>query len=175
MVMLALACAASARASNVAFAGAALSPGGTVRANVPLTEQEKSYSTEGGNAAPEHAVAVMAVPAGFDPQKSWPVLVILSTSDSERKNRDDLADFYRASALAQGWIVLAGDGEETPKHDTAGWRAGMTLAALDALHRSFPSSKNWPVAVAGFSGGQNAREPWRRCSRSPAIGSSAFF
>jgi predicted esterase len=29
----------------------------------------------------------------------------------------------------------------------------MTLAALDALHSSFPGSKNWPIAVAGFSGG----------------------
>ncbi|MDQ6624144.1 MAG: hypothetical protein M3Y86_11765, partial [Verrucomicrobiota bacterium] len=40
-----------------------------------------------------------------------------------------------------------------PGHDTAGWRAGMTLAALDALHRSFPGSNKWPIAVAGFSGG----------------------
>jgi hypothetical protein len=29
----------------------------------------------------------------------------------------------------------------------------MTLAALDALHRSFPSSIKWPVACAGISGG----------------------
>src|SRR5205823_10111845 len=54
---------------------------------------------------------------------------------------------------AEGWAVLAGDGENNPQHDSAGWRAGTTLAALDALHRSFPASKNWPVAVAGFSGG----------------------
>ena len=68
-------------------------------------------------------------------------------------NRDDLRDFYRAAAEAEGWIVLAGDGESPPSRDTAGWRAGMTLAALDALHSSFPGSKNWPIAVAGFSGG----------------------
>ena len=29
----------------------------------------------------------------------------------------------------------------------------MTLAALDALHRSFPGSNKWPVACAGISGG----------------------
>jgi len=29
----------------------------------------------------------------------------------------------------------------------------MTLAALDALHRSFPGSNKWPVACAGYSGG----------------------
>ena len=68
-------------------------------------------------------------------------------------NRDDLRDFYRNAAVAEGWIVLAGDGDRPPSRDTAGWRAGMTLAALDALHSSFPGSKNWPIAVAGFSGG----------------------
>jgi surfactin synthase thioesterase subunit len=29
----------------------------------------------------------------------------------------------------------------------------MTLAAISALHRSFPGSEKWPVACAGFSGG----------------------
>jgi hypothetical protein len=29
----------------------------------------------------------------------------------------------------------------------------MTLAALDALHASFPGSNKWPVAIAGYSGG----------------------
>src|ERR1044071_109365 len=35
----------------------------------------------------------------------------------------------------------------------SGWRAGHTLAALDALNRSFPGSKNWPIVCAGQSGG----------------------
>jgi hypothetical protein len=34
-----------------------------------------------------------------------------------------------------------------------GWRAGHTLAALDALNRSFPGSVKWPIACAGQSGG----------------------
>lgn len=143
----------AAQASALTFAGTPLKPGSTARASVPLSAQERQYVSEGGNVPPNHAVAVLAVPANFDPQKSWPVLVCLSTSDFKRKNRDDLEDFYRQSALMEGWLVLAGDGEDNPAHDTAGWRAGMTLAALDALHSSFPGSKNWPIAVAGFSGG----------------------
>ena len=135
------------------FAGVAVKPGDSVRASVPLSAQERQYVSEGGNPAPDHAVAVFAVPVNFDPQKSQPVLVCLSTSDFQRKNRDDLEDFYKKAALLEGWAVLAGDGENNPGHDTAGWRAGMTLAALDAMHRSFPNSKNWPIAVAGFSGG----------------------
>ncbi len=139
--------------AGINFAGVPVVPGGTARAQVPLNLREQKYVAEGGNQVPPHAVAVIAVPQGFDPQRPWPVLVCLSTSDFRRKNRDDLVELYMQAALAEGWVVLAGDGEENPRQDSAGWRAGMTLAALDALHRSFPSSSNWPIAVAGYSGG----------------------
>jgi hypothetical protein len=42
---------------------------------------------------------------------------------------------------------------ERPRDDSTGWRSAMTLASLDALHRSFPGSNRWPVACAGISGG----------------------
>jgi hypothetical protein len=156
LIAFSLACvlpATAAEKSELTFAGAAVTPGATVRANVPLDATEKSYAAEGGNAVPANAVAVLAVPPGFDPQKSWPVLVVFSTSDFKRLNRDDLADFYRTAALAEGWVILAGDGPAFPRQDSTGWRAGMTLAALDALHRGFPGSNKWPVACAGYSGG----------------------
>lgn len=139
--------------SALSFAGVPITPGATVQASVPLSATEKSYASEAGNAVPENALAVIAVPPGFDPQKNWPVLVVFSTSDFNRQNRTDLVDFYRSAALAEGWVVLAGDGPHLPAKDTSGWRAGMTLAALDALHRSFPGSNKWPVATAGYSGG----------------------
>lgn len=135
------------------FAGVPVKPGDIVRAEVPLSAQEQSYVSEGGNAVPPHAVAVLAVPPGFTLQKSCPVLIPIATSDFKRQNADDLRDFYRDAAIAEGWIVLAGDGPTAAAHDSAGWRAGTTLAALDALHRSFSGSAKWPVAVAGFSGG----------------------
>jgi hypothetical protein len=135
------------------FAGVPFSPGSTVRANVPLNTQEKSYAAQGGNSVPPNAVAVMATPANFDPKKSWPVLVACSTSDFKRQNRDDLVDFYRRVGLAEGWVLLAGDGPQPARNDTAGWRSAMTLAAIDALHRSFAASDKWPIACAGFSGG----------------------
>jgi hypothetical protein len=144
---------ALAQKSAITFAGVSLSPGATVRAEVPLSAQEKSYASEGGNSAPANAVAVIAVPRNFDPQKSWPVLIVFSTSDFNRLNRDDLVEFYRPAALAEGWVLLAGDAAQFAPRDTTGWRAAMTLAALDALHVSFPGSKKWPVACAGFSGG----------------------
>jgi surfactin synthase thioesterase subunit len=148
-----LATSARALPGGLSFAGVPLAPGATVRAEVPLSAVEKSYVAEAGNTVPANAVAVLAVPANFNPNKTWPVLVVFSTSDFKILNRDDLVRLYRETALAEGWVVLAGDGPGQPKRDTSGWRAGMTLAALDALHRSFPGSKNWPVACAGYSGG----------------------
>lgn len=153
--MAALFCAlvpASAGASYT-FAGVPLAPGGMARAEVPLNNLQKNYVSEGGNAVPPHTVAVVSVPRNFDPQKTWPILVVFSTSDFKRQNRDDLAQLYGPTATALGWVVLAGDGPEPARQDSSGWRAGHTLAALDALHRSFPKSKSWPLAVAGFSGG----------------------
>jgi surfactin synthase thioesterase subunit len=145
--------AADAAQASLNFGGTAFSPGSTVRANVPLSAQAKSYAGQGGNPVPPSAVAVLATPANFDPRKSWPVLIICSTSDFKRQNRDDLVQFYRRVGLAEGWVLLAGDGPQHARSDTAAWRAAMTLAAFDALHHSFAGSEKWPMACAGFSGG----------------------
>src|SRR5215831_18151519 len=136
----------AATAGSLTFGGVAFSPGSTVQANVPLTAQ-------GGNVVPPNAVAVLATPANFDPGKTWPVLVICSTSDFKRQNRNDLVQFYRIVGLHEGWVLLAGDGPQNARNDTAAWRGAMTLAAVAALHHSFPGSDKWPVACAGFSGG----------------------
>ena len=95
----------------------------------------------------------MATPANFNPTKSWPVLVTCSTSDFKRQNRNDLTDFYKRVGLSEGWVLLAGDGPQHAKNDNVAWRESMTLAAIDALHRSFPGAEKWPIACAGFSGG----------------------
>src|ERR1044071_1198013 len=140
-------------AGPLTFGGVAFSPGSTVKANVPLSVQEKSLATQGGNTVSPYAVAVLATPLNFDPRKSWPVLVVCSTSDSKRQNRDDLADFYGRVGVREGWLVLAGDGPQRARSDTAAWRGAMSLAAIDALQRSFPGANKWPVACGGFSGG----------------------
>jgi hypothetical protein len=139
--------------ASLNFAGTGFSPGSTVTANVPLSAQEKSFAAQGGNVVPPNAVAMLATPANFDPRKSWPVLMPCSTSDFKRQNRNDLVQFYRRVGLAEGWVLLAGDGPQNARNDNAAWRGAMTLAAIHALHRSFPASEKWPIACAGFSGG----------------------
>jgi hypothetical protein len=145
---------ATAFSSGLSFAGVPLTPGATVRVSVPLTGVEKAYVAEGGNAVPPYTLATLAVPRGFDPQKTWPVLIVFSSSQNQHPSWFDLMVIYRATALAEGWVLLAGDGPTTPPRlDSSGWRAGHTLAALDALNRSFPGSKKWPIVCAGQSGG----------------------
>jgi hypothetical protein len=100
--------AAEAADASFKFAGAPFSPGSIVRANVPLSAQEKSYAGQGGNPVPQSAVTVLATPANFDPRRNWPVLVPFSTSDFKCQNRDDLVNFYRRVGLAEGWVLLAG-------------------------------------------------------------------
>ena len=135
------------------FAGVPFSAGSTVRANVPLSAEENSYAAQGGNPIPPFALAVLATPADFDPAKTWPVLVVCSTSDFKRQNRDDLVEFYRRVGLAENWVLLAGDGPQSGRNRSAAMLSAMTLAAIDALHHSFPGSDKWPLACAGFSGG----------------------
>jgi S-formylglutathione hydrolase FrmB len=125
-----------------------------VRVSVPLSELEKSYLTEGGNAVPPYTIATLTVPRGFDPKKNWPVLIVFSSSTHQYPSWRDLMGLYRVPALAEGWVLLAGDGPQAaPRLDSSGWRAGHILAALDALHRSFPGSQKWFFVCAGQSGG----------------------
>jgi hypothetical protein len=140
--------------AGLSFAGVPLTPGGTVRVSVPLSDVEKTYVAEGGNVVPPYTLATLAVPRGFDPNKTCPVLIVFSSSDHLYPNWFDMIGWYRKTALAEGWALLTGDGPKPPPRlDSSGWRAGHALAALDAFHRSFPASKNWPIACAGQSGG----------------------
>ena len=148
--------AAHAAQASLNFGESTFSPGSIVQTNVPLSALEKSYAGQGGNPVPPYAVAVLATPRNFDPAKSWPVLIPCSTSDFKRQNRNDLTQFYQRVALSEGWVLLAGDGPQHAKNDNVAWRESMTLAAIDALHRSFPGSEKWPMACAGFSGGGKA-------------------
>src|SRR6266550_4425860 len=44
-------------AASLKFGAVPFSPGSTVRANVPMSPQEKSYAAQGGNPVPANAVA----------------------------------------------------------------------------------------------------------------------
>ena len=137
----------------VEFAGTPVLSGGVVTVQVPLSAQERTYVTQSHNDIPAYALATLTVPRNFDPKKSWPLLIVLSTNDAKTQDREDLTRIYGPTATAQGWVAIAGDGPAPARNDSGTWRFAMTLAALDALDRSFPGSNRWPTAVAGYSGG----------------------
>src|SRR3989442_5210033 len=150
--------AADAAQAALNFAGASFSPGATVQANVPLNAQAKSYAGQGGNPVPPSAVTVLATPANFDPRKSWPVLIMCSTSDFKRQNRDDLIQFYRRVGLAEGWVLLAGGGPPPPRDDTAGGGPGPTPPRLRAPPPNLFRSGEVAIGEARLSrGGQRGR------------------
>ena len=58
------------------------------------------------------------------------------------------------TAFSAGWAVLAADVPKVDQNDDTvqfGW--AMLSSVLEQFHRTWPQSKQWPVACAGFSGG----------------------
>ena len=134
------------------LAGQQVVPGGKIEIRFPVSQYFQNIASQAGNPRPDTGRAVIAFPAGFDPSRSWPILIVTSTSDFNRTSAMD-ADWYRPPATAEGWIVLGSDATIAPRIDSTQWRLGLLGAALEALRKEWPQSTRWPVAFAGFSGG----------------------
>src|SRR6476469_134258 len=134
------------------LAGQQVVPGGKIEIHFPVSKYFQDIASQAGNPRPETGRAVLAFPAGFDPSRSWPILIVTSTSDFNRTSAMDV-DWYRAPATAEGWIVLGSDATISPRIDSTQWRLGLLGAALETIRKDWPHSARWPVACAGFSGG----------------------
>jgi hypothetical protein len=134
------------------LAGQPVSGGGTVEIRFPVAKYFQDIAAEGGNPRVETGRAVLAFPPGFDPGRTWPILVVTSTSDFNRTSAMDV-EWYRPPGTAEGWIVLGPDATIKPRIDSTQWRLGMLAAALEAMRKDWPQSAKWPVAFGGFSGG----------------------
>lgn len=139
-------------AIGATLAGKQVQPGGTVEIRFPVAKSFQDLAAEGGNPKVEMGRAVLMFPAGFDPSRRWPILVVTSTSDFNRTSIMD-AEWYRRPATAEGWIVLGSDATIKPRIDSTQWRLAILAAALEAIRKDWPQSTKWPIAFAGFSGG----------------------
>ncbi|MEO8426758.1 MAG: hypothetical protein ABI651_06560 [Verrucomicrobiota bacterium] len=93
----------------------------------------------------------IAVPDGFDPRKTWPLLIVSAPSGGSSVRS---VSAYTGVALSAGWVVLGADGPPSKaEQDTFNWGWAMLSSALEYVHKYWPDSKKWPVACAGFSGG----------------------
>lgn len=127
-------------------------PGALVEIQFPVSKYFQDIAAQGGNVRPEMGRAVLSFPPGFDPARRWPIMIVTSTTDFHRTSPMD-AEAYRPMANAEGWVILAADATIKPKFDSTPWRLASLGAALDAMRRDWPQSRNWPVAFVGFSGG----------------------
>lgn len=126
--------------------------GATLDIQFPISSEFQALAAQGGNPRPTTGRALIMFPNGFDPAKSWPILVITSTTDVGRTNILD-APAYRDTATKEGWIVFATDATIQAQTDTFQWRIAPLTAGLQFLRSSWPQTARWPIAFAGFSGG----------------------
>jgi len=134
------------------LAGQPVPPGATLDIKFPVDKFFQDYASTGGNPRPTTGHALISFPKGFDPARTWPILIVISTADNRRTNLMD-APFYQEPGTAEGWIVLATDATITPNNDSDSWRLGLLSAAIQMVHKEWPQSTRWPVAFAGLSGG----------------------
>ncbi len=137
---------------SATLAGQPVRPGATLDIRFPIDKYFQDYAAAGGNPRPTTGRASISFPKDFDPNRTWPILAVISTSDNHRTNVMD-APAYQAPGTAEGWIVLATDATIPARDDSDTWRLGLLGAGLQMLHKEWPQSSRWPVAFAGFSGG----------------------
>jgi len=125
-------------------------PGDVLNLEVPLSEKRRAEAVKEGATSLHHAKVAMAVPQGFDPQKSWPVLIINNTE--AYPNIDSMNQFKQA-ALDENWIIMAADPPDAEKDKEGGWRWATIAAAMDYVVATWPVAKDWPIACGGMSGG----------------------
>lgn len=136
--------------STASTAALSPTPGEILIQEVPLSDQRRAEAVKDGYPNLKHARFAISVPTGFDPQKSWPILVICNTE--AYANIDALRQFKQA-VNDEGWIALAADEVEAEKTKEGGARWPCMAATFDYLTGAWPGIKNWPVASGGMSGG----------------------
>ena len=134
------------------LAGKEVRGGATLDIQFPISSEFQALAAQGANPRPTTGHAFISFPNGFDQAKTWPILVITSTTDFDITNIMD-APAYRDSAMKEGWIVFATDATIKPRADSFQWRLAPLTAGLQFLRTSWPQSARWPIAFAGFSGG----------------------
>jgi len=142
--------------------GTPIKPGDVIQADIPMppeTWRQTFLSWPCAHGEPRLADDMrlkargvhvgLAVPQDFKPEKRWPLLIVCGGGGS---NVDQLNSYYEVAGES-GWVSIAMDPQIDHSSDSNLVRWATLQATLDYLHKKWPASKNWPVAIAGFDGG----------------------
>jgi hypothetical protein len=161
MLVLGLAALLPAIAATEARPALTIVPGEVVEFSAPLSPALRKLAGEGVESEFTEALAAVAVPKDFTPNRTWPILVVSATSDPGYNSSRRNLRWFAAAALKAGWVVIAAD----PVHpvpaadDSNGLRYALILGALARLREQWPELPRWPRAFAGISGGAK-RSAW---------------
>ncbi len=144
-----------------AAAGLGIKPGEVVEFSAPLSADLRTMAGAGKPSPFTEALAAVAVPANFTPDRAWPVLVVSATANAGYNSSRKQLRRFAEPALQAGWIVVAADppGDVGPDGDTNALRFALAIAALERLRQEWPAFAGWPRAYGGFSGGAK-RSAW---------------
>jgi len=137
-------------------------PGEILALEVPLSAKRRADAVKDGNSRLVHAKMAIAVPQSFDPQRSWPVLVI---SNTEAYSNIDSMQQLKQAAMDEGWVIMAADAVEAEKDQEGGPRWPTIGAAFDYITPQWPAMKDWPIATGGCRAALRIPRFWRPTSR----------
>lgn len=149
---------------SLTLGGQSVTPRGRVEFTAPIPEavikkaaKLSRGSSEDQDVVLKDALVAVALPAKFDPAKTWPILIVSVTISGKDKGREPSSikamNGFVEAAQEGGWLVLAADLPGNISPGLPSNRCALAEAGLAALAQQWPASRTWPVATGGFSGG----------------------
>src|SRR5947207_12723709 len=83
------------------LAGHQVQGGATLDLQFPINNYFQESAAQGGNPKPTTGRALLMFPKNFNPARSWPILIVTSTTDLDRASIMD-APRYRVAAMLEG-------------------------------------------------------------------------
>jgi len=105
--------------TGISAGALSVTPGEITMFEAPLSAKQRAEAAK-DNPRITTATGALAVPQGFDPQRSWPIFVVSNTE--AYSNIDSMRQFKQA-AVDEGWVIVAADAVEAEKNNKGGCRA----------------------------------------------------